>query len=67
MHLLEMAKTAWNAIIKSNDVESLEKNLGLYFASSREVLEIFGREGDDGGPWAEIDTLQNLLSTAQTE
>ena len=68
MHLLEMAKTAWNAIVSgTNDSDTdgfvgrLEGELRVYISSCREILLIFGHEGDAGGPLEEIHTLYRLL------
>ena len=68
MHLLELAKTGWNARISSanpdRDDNQISKAQVLYFLSSaRHVLEIYGPEGDESGPLDEIETLQRLLST----
>ena len=69
MHLLELAKTGWNARISStnpdrDDNNQISKAEVLDFLSSaRHVLEIYGPEGDEGGPLDEIETLQRLLST----
>ena len=67
MHLLELAKTGWNARISSagpNDDDQIFKAQVLDFLSSaRHVLEIYGPEGDGSGPLDEIETLQRLLST----
>jgi hypothetical protein len=64
MHLLEMAKTAWNASL--TDANGSEPtNLALasrYLAAAEENLGIFGKEGDDDGPMDEINTLQRLLA-----
>jgi hypothetical protein len=70
MHLLELAKTGWNARISSTNLDrdegsQISKAQVLDFLSSaRHVLEIYGPEGDEGGPLDEIETLQRLLSTA---
>jgi len=64
MHLFEMAKTAWNAlVINENECaeEPLRNKAQCFLASGRDILEIFGHEGDDGGPLKEMETLQNLL------
>jgi hypothetical protein len=65
MHLLEMAKTAWNASL--TDTKGIEpKNVSLasrYLEAAEENLGIFGKEGDDDGPMTEINTLQRLLAS----
>jgi hypothetical protein len=65
MHLLELAKTGWNARISSaNSDHQISKAQVLELLSSaRHVLEIYGPEGDESGPLDEIKTLQILLST----
>lgn len=68
MHLLELAKTAWNARISSSSANSdrvdnsISKAQVLGFLSlARKVLEIYGPEGDENGPLDEIETLERLL------
>lgn len=66
MHLLELAKSAWNKIITSpdmnNDAEGVvEKQVRIFLYLSRKVLAILGPEGDENGPLQEIETLQLLL------
>lgn len=68
MHLLEMAKVAWNALVQSEGgVESglskdeIKKYLRGYLASSEAILLVLGQEGDtSGGPLEEIQTLKML-------
>jgi len=67
MHLLELAKTMWNARISSNnsdrDDDRISKVQVLTFLSlARNVLEIYGPEGDEIGPLDEIKTLDRLLA-----
>lgn len=68
MHLLELAKTAWNRTVNENVASSrqkpLERQLQGYLISASQILEIFGAEGDDGGPLEEIQTLQSLLANS---
>lgn len=62
MHLLELTKTAWNNIATSVDFNpSQQEKVRFLLAMSRQVLTVFGREGDDGGPLEEIETLDRLL------
>jgi SET and MYND domain-containing protein len=66
MHLLELAKSAWNKIITSSDMNTeAEKVVGeqvrVFLSLSRDILTIFGPEGDEGGPLQEVETLQALL------
>jgi len=70
MHLLEMAKTAWNAFITMESADPLTQPAGLellakvrtYLRLSNQVWAVIGPEGDDGGPLAEIRVLERLLS-----
>lgn len=64
--MLELAKSTWNKIVTSSDmnqdVESaVEKQVRVFLSLSRQILEVFGPEGDEGGPRREIETLQALL------
>lgn len=65
MHLLEMAKTAWNALVREEEQSThgnLEAQIRVYIASSRGILRILGPEGDpEGGPLVEIQTVNSLL------
>ncbi|KAG1719242.1 uncharacterized protein EDB91DRAFT_1181778 [Suillus paluster] len=69
MHLLEMAKTAWNAVIAADHDNaqdapantSLLKRARVYHDLSSKIMEVFGPEGDPGGPLEELAVLQNLL------
>jgi hypothetical protein len=66
MHLLELAKSTWNKIITSSDMNkdaesAVEEQVRVFLSSSRKILTIFGPEGDEDGPLQEIETLQALL------
>ncbi|KAH0832322.1 hypothetical protein J3R83DRAFT_13335 [Lanmaoa asiatica] len=73
MHLLEMAKTAWNAFITSEGADPLTQPVGLkllaqvraYLRLSSQVWSVIGPEGDEGGPMAEIQVLEGLLISEQ--
>lgn len=67
MHLVEMAKVAWNMMAQEDGTssrrseEQLQTDLNAYLASSQDILGIFGPEGDEeGGPLEEIRTLREL-------
>lgn len=63
MHALEMAKTAWNAVV-TNDTAPTTKYLARaqwYLLIACEILETYGPEGDEGGPLEESRLLRNLL------
>jgi SET and MYND domain-containing protein len=69
MHLLEMAKTAWNAVIAIEHVNthdalaktSLLKRARVYRNLASNILELFGPEGDPAGPLEELAVLKKLL------
>ncbi|KAG2338234.1 SET domain-containing protein [Suillus weaverae] len=69
MHLLEMAKTAWNAVIATEHDNaqdalaktSLLKRARVYRNLASNVLEVFGPEGDPTGPLEELAILKKLL------
>ena len=64
-----MAKTMWNAIITSTDQTKervLEDHARRYLVLARRVLDVFGPEGDEGGPLQEIVILDGLLKSSQT-
>lgn len=69
MHLLEMAKTAWNAVIateydNAHDTlakTSLLKRSRVYCNLTSNILGIFGPEGDPVGPLEELAVLKKLL------
>ncbi|KAF8557564.1 hypothetical protein OG21DRAFT_1406979 [Imleria badia] len=75
MHLLEMAKTAWNAFITMEGAGPLTRPAGLkllaqvraYLELSNPVWTVIGPEGDEGGPLAEIQVLERLLSEEGTQ
>lgn len=75
MHLLEMAKVAWNALVQSESFiepgssrEEIERDLHSYLASSEAILLILGLEGDtSNGPLVEIQMLKRMLCTSDPE
>jgi hypothetical protein len=66
MHLLELAKTAWNAVVSEKSNREREDTLltqaRSYLVASQKILAILGPEGDSGGPLDEIQTLLSLLN-----
>jgi len=59
---LELAKTKWNASVGSGiplptEVEVIQ----VIVTHAREVLTVYGIEGDEGGPLDELRSLENLL------
>ncbi|KAH0586169.1 hypothetical protein H2248_007433 [Termitomyces sp. 'cryptogamus'] len=68
VHLLELAKTTWNmfVILETNRLDTApasKENARAFLNMSRNVLMTFGKEGDDGGPLSELETLQSLLES----
>ncbi|KAF8908335.1 hypothetical protein CPB85DRAFT_1376403 [Mucidula mucida] len=72
MHLLELAKTAWNAMMTSDEdsqqVEVLMNQRPVdvfrnYLEAARKNLMVIGEEGDQGGPLEEIQILEDNLAT----
>jgi SET and MYND domain-containing protein len=65
MHLLELAKTYWNSIVSENmDLtaeDAVKQECRRYLKDAKDILEIFGVEGDEDGPLVEIETLETLL------
>ena len=69
MHLLEMAKVAWNALVRSESVvepgfsrKEIERDLHNYLSSSEAILLVLGPEGDaSNGPLMEIQMLKRML------
>ncbi|KAH9065349.1 SET domain-containing protein [Lactarius vividus] len=71
LHALEAAKTAWNALLSKESSESaydkqLLKLAVWYLGIARHVVGIMGKEGDAGGPLAEIDFLSELINKELT-
>ena len=65
MHALELSKVAWNAYIKRDSAEYLRAAVWC-LRTARRMFETFGREGDEGGPLAEINQLQMLMEAEGT-
>lgn len=55
-----MAKVAWNEYMKESRREDFE-TANTYLTIAREILEVYGREGDSGGPLDEADELLGLI------
>ena len=66
VHMLELAKSAWNAqfLADMTDIEEkiVRERVRTFLRLSSKVLTIYGPEGDGGGPMSEIGVLENLLS-----
>ena len=70
MHALELTKTAWNAVIveersrrpsNSSAIKRLEDAAKHYLSIASHVLEVYGPEGDNGGPLDELCIMRSLL------
>lgn len=57
-----MAKTAWNIeVIKDTYHPSIVDIARQYMLESKRIMEVYGSEGDEGGPLVEIQKLSQLL------
>jgi SET and MYND domain-containing protein len=66
IHLLELAKTTWNATITTHgltgdEIQTLKQQLPVFLSLAHQILMVLGPEGDDVGPLQEIRILQQLL------
>ncbi|KAF8073697.1 hypothetical protein FPV67DRAFT_761319 [Lyophyllum atratum] len=66
LHLLELAKTAWNMLISSGEAntdiaQATTERIQGFLDLGRKVLMVYGSEGDEEGPLLEVETLQSLL------
>ena len=67
MHALELAKTAWNAVVTMENkadpsvVQHFEDTARTSITIAAQILENFGIEGDEGGPLEELRMLRDLL------
>ena len=68
MHALEVAKTAWNAIVSGHDITGPNAKplpplnaVQWYLNVARHILTTLGLEGDEGGPLEQVDALHGLL------
>ncbi|KZT65794.1 SET domain-containing protein [Daedalea quercina L-15889] len=65
MHALELSKTAWNAVVTHSETSNaLENDAKSYLVIAAHVLSIYGEEGDEGGPLAEISLLREMLGSS---
>jgi hypothetical protein len=66
MHLLELAKTAWNMIASnptmgSQTEQTTKDRVRTFLSLGRKIMQVLGPEGDEGGPLQEAEILQSLL------
>jgi len=62
LHLLEMAKTAWNLVVVT-DNDSKKAQVIEYLCQVKAIWDIIGQEGDDDGPLKELEVLTDLVRT----
>ena len=55
-----MAKVAWNEDTREDKRENVE-TANTYLTIARRILEVYGREGDSGGPLDEANVLLELI------
>ena len=58
---MELAKTRWNASMGSGILPLQTEVIQVIVAHAREVLTVYGIEGDEGGPLDELRSLGNML------
>jgi len=59
-----MAKVTWNKYLKEDKREDLE-TASIYLGIARQILEVYGREGDSGGPLDEANTVLGLIRSEE--
>ncbi|KAG6820728.1 hypothetical protein H0H93_012781 [Arthromyces matolae] len=68
VHLLELAKTAWNKFV-SSEIQDPEGAFGakqqarMFLNAGHQILRIYGEEGDKEGPLSEAATLWSHLES----
>lgn len=63
LHLLEMAKTAWNASVSMQTRDAkVEEQAMRYLQSAKDILRILVSPDSEQSPLKEIETLESLLS-----
>lgn len=61
-----MAKVTWNHYTKEKSLEHLEI-ASVYLTLARQILDVYGREGDSNGPLDEADTLLGWIRAERQE
>ena len=61
-----MAKVAWNEYMKENKSENIG-TAEIYLTIAQQILDVYGREGDSGGPLDEANTLLGLIRSEGLE
>lgn len=59
-----MAKVAWNEDTREDKRENVE-TASTYLAIARRILDVYGREGDSGGPLDEASVLLELIRSGE--
>lgn len=59
-----MAKVAWNEFAKEEKHEDVE-TANTYLTIARKILEVYGREGDSGGPLDEAEDLLEMIQSGE--
>ena len=59
-----MAKVAWNKYIQENQREHIE-TANTYLTIAQQILNVYGQEGDSGGPLDEANTLLGLIRSEE--
>ncbi|XP_006462489.1 hypothetical protein AGABI2DRAFT_223832 [Agaricus bisporus var. bisporus H97] len=65
LHLLELAKTHWNALTTmetSGMGAEIRSQVRIFLSHANRILRIYGKEGDEYGPLDELVKLDELLS-----
>ena len=61
-----MAKVAWNEFTKENKRDDVE-TANTYLTIARDILDVYGREGDSGGPLDEANDLLELIRSSEEQ
>ena len=60
-----MAKVAWNEYYSAGKQREHLETTKIYLTIARQILDVYGEEGDSGGPLEEANTLLGLIQEAQ--
>jgi len=61
-----MATVACNKYLQEENREDLQI-ASVYLTIAQKILDVYGREGDSGGPLDEADTLLRLIQSKEQE
>lgn len=63
MHALELAKVCWNAALTHPELdEEMVPQAKGYLSLARAILDVYGEEGDEQGPQAELKALIEAMA-----